>query len=174
MAILTIPETKVTIDNFSDIQSFLKSRGIWHDQWKANEVLAETASQEEILAAYAHDLKPFMAKGGYKAADVINVNSQTPNLEAVRTKFLAEHTHTEDEIRFFVDGEGIFWFHVNGEVFSVTCHAGDLLSVPANTTHWFDLGPKANVKAIRVFIDPAGWVANYTGSGIDKKYNPAY
>ena len=67
-----------------------------------------------------------------------------------------------------------FWFHVGGEVFSLTCVAGDLLSVPANTTHWFDLGPNPHVKAIRIFIDPAGWVANYTESGVDAKYNPKY
>ena len=174
MAVLKIPDASVTIGNFKEIQSFLESRGIWHDHWEALEVLAPEATQEEVLAAYHNDLKPFMDRGGYKTADVINVHSQTPNVEAIRAKFLAEHFHTEDEIRFFVEGEGIFWFHVGEEVFSVKCHAGDLLSVPANTTHWFDLGPKPHVKAIRVFIDPAGWVANYTGSGIDRKYNPAY
>ncbi len=174
MAVLKIPETNTTLDKFKDIQSFLQARGIWHDQWQATKPLADSASQDEILEAYAKDLKPFMEKGGYKTADVINVHAGTPNVDAIRTKFLAEHTHTEDEIRFFIDGEGIFWFHVKGEVFSLTCRAGDLLSVPANTSHWFDLGAKAHVKAIRVFIDPTGWVANYTGSGIDRKYNPDY
>lgn len=174
MAVLKIPDANITIENFKEIQSFLESRGIWHDHWQATQVLAADASQDEILAAYAKDLRPFMEHGGYQTADVINVHAQTPNVEALRAKFLAEHTHTEDEVRFFVDGEGIFWFHVGEEVFSVVCRSGDLLSVPAHTPHWFDLGPKANVKAIRVFIDPAGWVAHYTGSGIDKKYNPAY
>lgn len=174
MAVLKIPDANVTIDNFKEIQSFLEARGIWHDHWKAEEVLSSDASQDEVLAAYARELKPFMERGGYKTADVINVHAETPNLPEIRTKFLAEHTHTEDEIRFFVDGEGIFWFHAGEEVFSVTCHAGDLLSVPSNMTHWFDLGPKANVKVIRIFIDASGWIPNYTDSGIDKKYNPNY
>lgn len=174
MAVLKIPDANITIENFKEIQSFLESRGVWHDQWKAEQVLAPTATQDEVLEAYSKDLKPFMERGGYQTADVINVHGDTPNLDAIRNKFLAEHTHTEDEIRFFVDGEGIFWFHIGEEVFSVTCRAGDLLSVPANTTHWFDLGPKPFVKAIRVFIDQSGWVPNYTGSGVDKKYNPAY
>lgn len=174
MAVLKIPDAGVTIDKFKEIQSFLEVRGIWHDKWEASEHLEVDATQDEILKAYAKDLEPFMERGGYKTADVINVHEGTPNISALRTKFLSEHTHTEDEIRFFVDGMGIFWFHVGEEVFSVTCTAGDLLSVPANTTHWFDLGPVPNVKAIRIFIDQAGWVPHYTGSGVDSKYNPDY
>ncbi len=174
MAILNVPDAGVTIKDFKDIQAFLHKRGIWHDQWNASEQLSTNATQEEVLRAYSKDLEPFMAKGGYKTADVINVHAETPNIDAIRTKFLAEHTHTEDEIRFFVEGQGIFWFHLNGEVFSLTCVAGDLLSVPANTTHWFDLGAKPHVKAIRIFIDMAGWVPHYTGSRIDEKYNPSY
>lgn len=174
MAVLKIPDAGVTVDNFKEIQSFLENRGIWHDQWSATEQLKPDATQDEVLKAYAKDLQPFMERGGYQAADVINVHEGTPNIDVLRNKFLAEHTHTEDEIRFFVEGQGIFWFHVGEEVFSLTCTAGDLLSVPANTTHWFDLGPRPHVKAIRIFIDPAGWVANYTGSGVDAKYNPTY
>jgi 1,2-dihydroxy-3-keto-5-methylthiopentene dioxygenase len=174
MAVLKIPDVGVTIDDFKEIQSFLESRGIWHDRWEANEKLRPEATQEEILSAYAQDLRPFMERGGYQTADVINVHPGTPNIEAIRNKFLAEHTHTEDEIRFFVDGMGIFWFHVGEEVFSLTCQSGDLLSVPAHTTHWFDLGPQPNVKAIRIFIDISGWVPHYTGSGIDTKYTSVY
>jgi cupin superfamily acireductone dioxygenase involved in methionine salvage len=29
-----------------------------------------------------------------------------------------------------------------GSVYAVLCKAGDLLSVPANTTHWFDMGTR--------------------------------
>ena len=84
--------------------------------------------------------------------------------------------HTEDEVRFFVDGSGYFWFNLeNGEpIFNVKCEAGDLISVPANTAHWFDMGEPAFVKAIRIFIDQSGWVPHYTESGIDESFNPVY
>jgi len=90
----------------------------------------------------------------------------------VRAKFLAEHTHSEDEIRFFVDGQGYFWFNLEGApVFNVLCQKGDLISVPAGTKHWFDAGVSHPfVKAIRIFIDQSGWIPEYTGSGIDQKY----
>jgi 1,2-dihydroxy-3-keto-5-methylthiopentene dioxygenase len=114
-----------------------------------------------------------MEKNGYRTADVIRVTPTTPNLPAIREKFLREHTHSEDEVRFFVQGKGLFWFHresPSDEVFAVHCTAGDLLAVPANTKHWFDLGPDPLVCAIRVFTDQAGWVPHYTGSGIEQRY----
>jgi len=177
MAILNIPDHSYSTANVAEIRSFLAERGIWFEQWETPDILAENADQETVLNAYKHVLQPFMEKNGYQTADVININSTTPNYEAVRNKFLSEHRHTEDEVRFFVDGQGAFWFNLdNGvdPVFNILCEAGDLISVPANTRHWFDAGQEnPSVKAIRIFVDQSGWVPHYTESGIDKAYNPA-
>lgn len=173
MATLFLAQTKETITDFPTIKKILNQHGILIEKWEANTKLADDADQETILAAYSHELKPFMEKNGYVTADVINVNPQTPNLPAIREKFMKEHRHSEDEIRFFVDGEGLFWFHLdNGEVLGVTCTAGDFMSVPKNFRHWFDLAPKFFVKAIRIFSNIEGWVPHYTNSGVDEKYNP--
>jgi 1,2-dihydroxy-3-keto-5-methylthiopentene dioxygenase len=83
---------------------------------------------------------------------------------------LSEHIHTEDEVRFFVDGCGLFYLHIGDKVYSVLCEKGDFLSVPANTKHWFDLGGEPNLAAIRFFNNEAGWVAQYTGSEIAKQF----
>ena len=174
MAVLKVPATNLELRDFSEVRNFLESRGIWHDRWEASIPLRTQASQEEVLAAYEHVLQPFMKKGGYQTADVINVNAETSDLPALRAKFLSEHTHSEDEIRFFVQGEGLFWFNTGKEVFSLLCQTGDLISVPAHSKHWFDLGPKPEVKAIRIFIDKSGWVPQYTESGVDKTFNPIY
>ena len=48
---------------------------------------------------------------------------------------------------------------------------GDLISVPANTRHWFDMGPNPNFIAIRMFNNPDGWVANFTGDHISTHFN---
>jgi 1,2-dihydroxy-3-keto-5-methylthiopentene dioxygenase len=177
MAVLNIPDQGKSIKDVSEIKTFLNERGVFFDQWEAQVKFDETADQETVLNAYSHALKPYMDSQGYKTADVININSQTPNYEAVRNKFLSEHLHTEDEVRFFVDGKGFFWFNLdNGKdpIFNVMCEAGDLISVPANTKHWFDAGKEnPSVKAIRVFIDQSGWVPHYTESGVDVDYNPA-
>lgn len=173
MAILNIPDQNKQITDVSEIRNYLNARSIFFDQWEASEELAVDADQDTVLAAYKHALSPYMEQNGYETADVINIHAGTPNYGAIRAKFLAEHIHTEDEVRFFVDGEGYFWFNLeDGEdIFNVVCQKGDLISVPANTKHWFDAGEtNPSVKAIRIFIDTSGWVPHYTDSGIAEKY----
>jgi 1,2-dihydroxy-3-keto-5-methylthiopentene dioxygenase len=167
MAILSIPEKRFKTDNVGEIKAFFYERGIFFDQWFCDVIFDDQATQEEILNAYEKDLKPFMKSGGYQTADVISINRLTENYEAIRNKFVAEHTHTEDEIRFFIDGKGLFWFNLEKEpVFNLLCEKGDIISVPAGTKHWFDAG-KENpfVKAIRIFTDLSGWIPHYTKSG---------
>jgi 1,2-dihydroxy-3-keto-5-methylthiopentene dioxygenase len=172
MAILSIPENNIELRNPEEIRTFFNERGIFFDQWTCDIVFDDNASQEDILAAYSKDLTPFMEQGGYQTADVISINKLTENYEAIRTKFLAEHIHSEDEIRFFVDGQGLFWFNLETEpVFNLLCEKGDLISVPAGTKHWFDAGEtNPFVKAIRIFIDMSGWVPQYTESKLEQKF----
>jgi len=175
MATLTIPDEGREIRDWDEIQRFLTQQGIRFERWTAAEPLPPDASPEGVLQAYAADVERLKREEGYQACDVISVGPETPNLDAVRAKFLTEHTHSEDEVRYFVDGSGLFWFHLaDAPVFRVKCEQGDLIAVPKNTPHWFDFGPTPFVKCIRLFTDPAGWVANYTGSGIDARYNPSY
>jgi 1,2-dihydroxy-3-keto-5-methylthiopentene dioxygenase len=95
---------------------------------------------------------------------------ESPVVPALRQKFLSEHIHTEDEIRFFVHGGGHFVMHVNGRVYDAFCVAGDLISVPANTKHWFDAGEAPNFTALRVFTDTTGWTPHYTGDAISERF----
>ncbi len=174
MALLTLldPERK-DIRDPAQIKQYMNDRGIIFEQWAASIPLKDSDSPDTILRAYEHELSPYMKTHGYQSADVISVHKDTPNIEAIRAKFLSEHTHSEDEVRFFVDGEGQFFFHLaeRGEVFKLLCKKGDFISVPRGVRHWFDLAPKYHVKAIRVFQSPDGWVASYTNSEKEKAYN---
>lgn len=175
MAILFKPKENITVSDFSQVKAFLESKGVTIAKWEASIKLNDHSTSDEILKAYSHELTPFMKKNGYETADVINVHPETPNLLAIREKFMKEHTHSEDEVRFFVDGQGKFWFHLDdGDIFCVTCERGDFLSVPKNARHWFDLAPQYFVKAIRIFSNMDGWVPHYTESGIDQSYNPPH
>ena len=172
MATLQVPDKKIHLTETSEISRFLQSRGIWYEHRPA-ETFHTDGADTEILQTHDYWLKPFMEQNGYRTADVIRVTPTTPNVSAIRDKFLREHTHSEDEVRFFVQGEGLFWFHKETpeeEVFSVRCSAGDLLTVPADTKHWFDLGHAPVLCAIRIFTDQAGWVPRYTQSGIEQRY----
>lgn len=174
MAILHIPDHNKVIREIDEIRSFFQARDIVFEQWPAPAQISGEATQEEVLAAYEGVLKPYMTANGYQTADVINVTPSHPNVEEFSKKFLAEHTHSEDEVRFFVDGEGLFWFNLENGIdppFCLICQKGDLISVPAGTKHWFDFGPKKFVKCIRIFIEVSGWTPHYTQSGVDGPYN---
>ncbi len=173
MATLRIPDKNVTLCDPSAVSQFLDMRGIIYERWSAGGDIPSGATNEQVLTTYNYLLKPFMEKCGYRTADVIRVDESTPNLERIREKFIREHTHSEDEVRVFVEGQGFFWFHKDvrdDEIFALLCEQGDLISVPANTKHWFDLGDSPKVCAIRIFTDQAGWVPHYTNSGIDQRY----
>lgn len=176
MATLRVPDKHMSLTNESEIRRFLAERGIVYDRWSLERALPADASNADVLAAYGAWLAPFMRQGGYRTMDVITVTGQTPNLPAIRDKFLREHTHSEDEVRLFVEGQGLFWFHLDREaeeVFSLLCRQGELISVPAHTKHWFDLGEAPAVRAVRAFTDQAGWVPHYTESGIEQRYQVA-
>jgi 1,2-dihydroxy-3-keto-5-methylthiopentene dioxygenase len=144
--------------------------GVRFEQWRAGKAVGSGASQDEVLAAYRSDVDRLMREGGYKTADVISLTRDHPDKAALRQKFLSEHTHSEDEIRFFVDGQGLFYLHAEGRVYGALCTKGDLISVPAGTTHWFDMGPNPHLACIRIFTNPEGWVAQFTGSDIAGRF----
>jgi 1,2-dihydroxy-3-keto-5-methylthiopentene dioxygenase len=148
----------------------LAAIGVQFERWESPVTLSPDAAPEVILEAYRPYLDELMGETGAGSADVIKLTPDNPNAPALREKFLAEHIHTEDEIRFFVHGGGHFVMHVNGRVYDAHCVAGDLISVPANTKHWFDAGEKPYFTALRVFTDTSGWVAHFTGDKISAQF----
>jgi 1,2-dihydroxy-3-keto-5-methylthiopentene dioxygenase len=157
----------------AEIARLLGEIGVRFERWETEAPLPAGAGNEAVLAAYASSIARVQADGGYRAVDVIRLPKGTPNTEPMRAKFLDEHAHAEDEVRFFVEGSGAFYLHLGGKVYQVVCVRGDLLSVPAGTTHWFDMGPDPEFTAIRFFTNPEGWVAQYTGNDIATRF-PKY
>jgi 1,2-dihydroxy-3-keto-5-methylthiopentene dioxygenase len=157
----------------AEIARLLGEVGVRFERWNAETEIAPDADQAAVLAAYASSVARVQAGGGYGTVDVMRLAKGTPNTAPVRQKFLREHAHTEDEVRFFVAGSGAFYLHLHGKVYQAICVRGDLISVPAGTTHWFDMGPDPEFTAIRWFNDQAGWVPEYTGSDIASRF-PLY
>lgn len=173
MAIVTIPDENRTITDPAEITEYLSSIDIDYEQWQPSQPLAAGASAEEILAAYADDINRLKEIDGYVTADVIDVSPETPGLDAMLAKFKSEHWHDDDEVRFIIEGRGVFHIHPNnGAVTSIEVTAGDLIRVPSGTLHWFNLCDDLRIRAIRLFADPAGWVPQYTGSGLEAYYQP--
>jgi 1,2-dihydroxy-3-keto-5-methylthiopentene dioxygenase len=154
----------------TSIQRELAAAGIRFERWEANRPLQPSASQEEILAAYRDSVDRLMREKGFRSVDVIKMVPDHPQKVELRNKFLSEHTHSEDEVRFFVEGQGLFNIHKQGKVFAVLCEKGDLIGVPDGTPHWFDMGPQPSFIAIRLFTNTEGWVAHFTGNDIARRF----
>jgi 1,2-dihydroxy-3-keto-5-methylthiopentene dioxygenase len=173
MATVRIPDENKTLSGFEEVRAHLATIGIDYEQWKPEHEVEANASAAEILAAYAPEIERLKMQGGYVTADVIDVSAQTPGLEAMLNRFNSEHWHDEDEVRFIIEGRGIFHIHPReGKVVSITVEAGDLLRVPRGTWHWFDLCEERRIRAIRLFQDMSGWTPHYTQSGVDRGYEP--
>jgi len=159
----------VTSD-FQTIVNQLISVGVLFERWQTGGDLKEDARQENILDSYQEAVNRLMIQYEFKSADVVSMFPNHPNRAELRSKFLDEHTHSDFEVRFFVAGHGLFFIHVIGQVYGVLCEQGDLISVPSNTKHWFDMGESPQFKCIRLFSTPEGWIANYTGSHVGKLF----
>jgi len=153
------------------IAAKLNDAGVTFERWQATQAISANDPHETILASYKADIDRLIAANGYQAIDVVGLTADHPDKDAMRKKFLDEHTHSEDEVRFFVDGQGLFSLHIGNSIYEVLCEKGDLISVPANTPHWFDMGPNPRFVAIRLFNNPEGWVANFTGSDIANRFS---
>ena len=95
------------------------SAGITYARGEPAHPLPADAPAEAVLEAYGREIDRLKAEGGYVTADVIDVKPQTPGLDAMLAKFSREHWHDEDEVRFIVQGRGIFHIHPRpGPVFA--------------------------------------------------------
>lgn len=155
------------------IASELAKIGVTFERWKASQPVEPGASPDEVMAAYRSDIDRLVAERGFKTVDVVSIAPDNPKREEMRTKFLDEHFHKEDEVRFFVAGSGLFTLHVGGKVYEIECVKDDLIAVPDGTTHWFDMGPEPSFVAIRFFTEPDGWVGHFTGTDIAQRF-PRY
>jgi 1,2-dihydroxy-3-keto-5-methylthiopentene dioxygenase len=165
--------TLISTTDGAEIARLLGEIGVRFERWTAEAELPSDADQAAVLAAYASSIARVQADGRYGTVDVLRLAKGTPDTAPIRAKFLREHAHSEDEVRFFVEGSGAFYLHVAGKVYQAICVRGDLISVPAGTPHWFDMGPDPQFTALRWFNNQSGWVPEFTGSEIAARF-PTY
>jgi len=130
-------------------------------------------SDDEILKLYDEEIARIKSQFNFKAVDLMSINPEFAKREDfndLRNKFLKEHIHSDDEVRYFIEGSGLFTIHHQKKVFSILCSAGDFISVPANTLHWFDMGISPSFKCLRFFSDESGWVPVYSENSIAKRF----
>lgn len=128
----------------------------------ANGVYYESLDTGE--ASYRAPLEALKSERGYVQEDIVALSPATPSLDAICAKFVDEHFHDDDEVRFVLEGEGVFDIRSNDDRWMrVVVERGDLIVVPANRHHRFLLTEQKNIRCVRLFKDASGWVPHYRG-----------
>ncbi|MGN2636284.1 1,2-dihydroxy-3-keto-5-methylthiopentene dioxygenase [Nocardia takedensis] len=168
-------QVRVRTTDDAVITAELARYDIVFDRWPVVDNAAAVDSAD-LLARYTEQVAALNESGRYRHIDIarIHPDDADPNwpetAKGAREKFLDEHRHAEDEVRYFAAGRGCFYLHLGTEVLAVVCEGGDLLSVPAGTLHWFDMGERPDFIAIRFFEEADGWVGDFTGDTISRGF----
>lgn len=152
------PESvRVRTDDLDVVHKELLRIGVRLVRWHAARRLPADPDDTTVLKAYESHIDHLSAEGRYRIVDIVRLTPPPTDTDQgrqacpAREQFLQEHVHDDDLVRFVAAGTGCFSLHVAGQVYSVLCTAGDLLSVPGRTPHWFDAGAHPNCTAIRFF-----------------------
>ncbi len=149
-----------SITDLNTIATQLDQADILFERWDTPADLPDDADQEAILEAYKESIQQLNDQYGFELVDVAILTPDNPNKTTIRQQFNFEHTHSDFEVRFFVEGSGIFYFHLDNKVYVLLCEKGDLIN------HWFDMGSNPDFKLIRFFPTEDGWVAEGSGDDI--------
>ena len=164
MAELRVHGEDTVTDEPEAIASFTADYGVDFDQWNIDKLQSQEgrADEEEIMEVFDEEIESLKAEGNYNLVDVVSLTPETPDLDELLSKFDRDHHHKEDEVRFVVDGRGVFTIHPDdGPSFDVELHAGDLIVIPDGTEHAFTLCEDKNIQCIRFFQSEDGWEAHY-------------
>ena len=128
-------------------------------------VLSWSVSRDESARTKA--IEKIKREHGYVDQDFVALLPDTPNLETICAKFDKEHFHTEDEVRFVVEGEGIFDIRDGGDRWiRIEVKEGDILLIPARTHHRFMLTDAKRIRCMRLFVNNDGWAPLYRETAV--------
>ncbi|MCA1059395.1 cupin domain-containing protein [Rossellomorea aquimaris] len=170
MTTIKIQGKNQVIEDQEEVVRYLREQGVVYEQWdigKLDKSLQEQyvlteGDKEHILFTFKEEIEDISERRGYQAWDIISLSEETPNLEELLKSFQQEHHHTDDEVRFIVNGHGVFIIQgSDGDFFEVHLNPGDLISVPENIRHYFTLSEDKKVVAVRIFVTREGWVPIY-------------
>lgn len=169
MAEIRIRNTDERIAGEENVLAFLNRQNVLYEHWDASKLpdrlagkfALTDADKAEILSAFDAEIRDLAARRGYRHWDIIALSEATPNLEELLKKFDQVHTHSEDEVRAITAGKGIFIIKGDAQTgyFDVELEAGDVISVPEGTAHFFTLMDNKAIVAVRLFVETSGWVA---------------
>ncbi len=176
MAVLYL-EDGTTYTELDDIRRELASLNIHLNRWPVgtdpefrqllNKPALDDTEKEQVLQGLDQYFEELKQTAGYESRDLIALHPDIPNLETLLKKFEQCHIHADDEVRYIIDGEGVFGFiRPDGTQVELLVQPEEYINVPAGTEHWFYLTETRRIKAVRYFTTTEGWTPDYTNTEI--------
>ncbi|XP_055845724.1 acireductone dioxygenase [Episyrphus balteatus] len=133
---------------FLELDELLKKTGVEYFQ-----IDADNYKNDALLA----DIRK---KRNYSYEDEINCSKEClPDYENKLKSFFTEHLHTDEEIRFVIDGSGYFDVRDDYEKWiRIAVSKGDMIVIPAGIYHRFTLDVNNYIKAKRYFVGEPVWL----------------
>ncbi|PKU85551.1 1,2-dihydroxy-3-keto-5-methylthiopentene dioxygenase 1-like [Dendrobium catenatum] len=107
------------------------------------------------------ELKKIREAGGYSYMDFLELGpGKVENYEEKLKNFYIEHMHSDEEIRYCLEGGGYFDVRDKGDSWiRIRIKEGDMIVLPAGIYHRFTLDTSNYVKLMRLFIGEPVWTA---------------
>ncbi|MDN5516970.1 MAG: acireductone dioxygenase [Pseudomonas sp.] len=147
----TAPELPNKVLNHAeDIASTLATVGIDYRQVELPAALRPGCEQAEFDTAYGLWLQAFMSEEGHVQQELFNLQRNHPQKLELRARHLDEQSQSTASAWLFLGGFAQLSLHLDDHVYMLQGEKGDLLSLPAGTRYWFDLGEEPHALVVRL------------------------
>ncbi|EGR27345.1 hypothetical protein IMG5_197300 [Ichthyophthirius multifiliis] len=148
------------IDDKSEEQDIRKSLHFKNYKWVGKDDLEKIGVLHWKLDGTENDeqLDQICKKREYNQRDYVKCGNMCENYQEMLDKFKQEHLHTDEEIRYILDGSGYFDVRdQNDQWIRIQCLKGDFIILPEGIYHRFTTDQNDYIHAIRIFTSEPKW-----------------
>lgn len=156
------------LNHADDIASTLAAVGLGYRQVELPAALRPGCEQAEFDAAYGLWLQALMGEQGHVRQELFNLQRNHPQKLELRARYLDEQVQASTSAWLFLGGFAQLSVHLDDYVYVLQGERGDLLTLPAGTRHWFDLGEEPHALVLR--LSAADEAPRLTGEEIASRF----
>ena len=158
------------LTHLEDIAATLAEHGVLFDRCEPTGPIPPDAGHEAIIGAFRSHIDPLAASRDYGHAGVIDIDSRRSDASGLAGELQREHRVDEDQTRICVAGQELVMLHLDDYIYAVLCERNDVLSIPAGTRRWFNVGEHPRLVTISLSRTADGGVPLPTGDDIASQF----